>query len=49
MGMDMAKVTGIEQKEQARKDRNMQLASTIVGGATDILGAGLAPDGFLNP
>lgn len=36
LGMRMAEVTGLEQAEQARKDRNAQLAGSIIGGVTSI-------------
>jgi hypothetical protein len=39
LGMRMAEVTGLEQAEQARKDRNAQLAGDIIGGVTGIAGA----------
>jgi len=37
--MRMAEVTGLEQAEQARKDRNAQLAGSIIGGVTSIASA----------
>ncbi len=39
LGMRMAEVTGLEQAEQARKDRNAQLAGSIIGGVTSIASA----------
>jgi hypothetical protein len=49
LGIDMAKVTGLQQAEQARKDRNMQLFGSVLGGITDLATVGLNPGGFLNP
>jgi hypothetical protein len=48
LGMDMAKVTGLQQAEQARKDRNAQLFGSVLGGITDIAAVGLTKGGFLN-
>jgi hypothetical protein len=47
LGIDMAQLTGLEQAEQARKDRNMQL----LGAGLGVLGAaagGLAQGGMAN-
>ena len=47
LGLDMAKLTGLEQAEQARKDRNMQL----LGAGLGILGSaagGLVQGGMAN-
>lgn len=41
LGMRMAEVTGLEQAEQARKDRNAQLAGSIIGGVTSIASAAI--------
>ncbi len=49
LGMDMAKVAGLEQAEQARKDRNAQLVGAGLGFAGSILSGGLSKGGFLNP
>ena len=39
LGIDMAKVTGLQQAEQARKDRNAQIAGTVIGGVGDVAAA----------
>ncbi len=49
LGMDMAKVTGLEQAEQARKDRNAQLVGAGIGMVGSVLSGGLSAGGFLNP
>lgn len=49
LGMEMAEVTGLQQAEQARKDRNAQLFGSVLGGITDLATVGLNPGGFLNP
>ena len=49
LGMDIAKVTGLEQAEQARRDRNAQLVGAGLGFAGSILSGGLSEGGFLNP
>ena len=49
LSMDMAKVAGIEQEEQARRDRNAQILGAGLGFAGGILSGGLSKGGFLNP
>jgi hypothetical protein len=49
LGMDMAKVAGLEQAEQARRDRNAQLIGAGIGLAGSVLTGGLSAGGFLNP
>jgi hypothetical protein len=49
LGMDMAKVAGLEQAEQARRDRNAQLIGAGIGLAGSVLTGGLSQGGFLNP
>ena len=48
LGMDIAKVTGLEQAEQARRDRNAQLIGAGIGLGGTILSGGLSKGGFLN-
>ena len=49
LGMDMARVAGLEQAEQARRDRNAQLIGAGIGLAGSVLTGGLSAGGFLNP
>ena len=41
LGMDMAEVTGLQQAEQARKNRNAQIAGAAIGLVGNVAGAAI--------